>query len=180
LTKDGRSLLSAMADYNFILDLSHMDEKAALETLDTYRGPIVSTHSNCRALLPEDTSNRHLSDRVIEGIVERDGVAGVVPHNPYLKTGWKVGRNSREEVPLRVVVDHLDHICQIAGDSLHAGLGCDFDGSFGLQSVPPELETIADLQKLVALLLERGYSETDAANILGGNWITRLKRDLPK
>ncbi len=180
LTADGRKLLSAMSDYNFILDLSHMDEKASLEALDTYRGPIVSTHANCLALLPEDQSNRHLSDRVLEGIIERDGVAGVVPYNPYLKIGWKAGRNSREEVPLRLVADHLDHICQIAGDSLHAGLGSDFDGTFGLQSVPPELDTIADLQKLESLLLERGYSETDAANILGGNWITRLKSGLPK
>jgi membrane dipeptidase len=180
LTSDGRKLLSAMADYNFTLDLSHMDEKAALESLDTYGGPVINTHANCHALLPQDNSNRHLSDRLIEGIIERDGVMGIVPHNPYLKIGWKVGRDSREEVPLRFVVDHIDHICQIAGNALHAGLGCDFDGSFGLQSVPPELNTIADLQKLSPLLAERGYSGTDIANILGGNWIARLKRDLPK
>lgn len=180
LTDEGRKLLSAMADYNFILDLSHMDEKAALEALDLYRGPIISTHANCRALLPEDDSNRHLSDRVIEGLIERGGVAGIVPHNPYLKPGWKSGRDRREEVPLRVVAEHLDHICQIAGDSLHAGLGCDFDGSFGVQSVPPELDTIADLQKLSPLLAERGYSQTDIENILGGNWIACLKRELPQ
>jgi membrane dipeptidase len=180
LTKDGHNLLSAMADFNFILDLSHMDEKASLEALDTYRGPIVSTHGNCRALLPGDTSNRHLSDRVIEGIIERDGVAGVVAYNPYLKVDWTVGKNSREEVPLRFVADHIDHICQIAGDALHAGIGCDFDGGFGLQSVPPEIDTIADMQNLVSLLQTRGYSEIDIANILGGNWIARLKKDLPK
>jgi membrane dipeptidase len=180
LTKDGRKLLSAMADYNFILDLSHMDEKAALEALDIYRGPIVSTHGNCRALLPGDDSNRHLSDRVIEGIIERDGVMGVAVFNSYLKTGWLVEKNRREEVPLRCVADHIDHICQIAGDALHTGIGSDFEGGFGLQSVPPEIDTVADLQNLVSLLLARGYSDTDAANILGGNWITRLKRDLPK
>ena len=125
-------------------------------------------------------SNRHFSDRILEGIIERDGVVGVVPYNPYLKVGWIVGKNKREEVPLRYVADHIDHICQIAGDALHAGIGSDFDGGFGLQSVPPEIDTVADLQNLVSLLQARGYSETDIANILGGNWITRLKRDLPK
>ncbi len=180
LTSEGRKLLSAMADYNFILDLSHMDEKAVLEALDTYRGPIVSTHGNCLALLTGDDSNRHLSDRAIEGIIKRDGVVGVAIYNSYLKAGWLVGKNRREEVPLRYVADHIDHICQIAGDALHAGIGSDFDGGFGLQSVPPEIDTVADLQNLVSLLRARGYSETDAANILGGNWIARLKRDLPK
>jgi membrane dipeptidase len=181
LTKDGRQLLSAMADYKFVLDLSHMDEQAAIEALDIYDGPVVGTHGNCLALLPNANTNRHFSDRIIEGIVERDGVVGVVPFNSYLKVGWDFKKNSkREEVPLSVVADHIDHICQLAGDSLHAGIGSDFDGGFGLQHVPPEIDTIADLQNLVSLLQPRGYSEADAANIMGGNWITRLKRDLPK
>ncbi len=179
LTNDGRKLLSAMADYNFILDLSHMDEQSAVEALDIYRGPIVGTHGNCLSLMPNVNSNRYFSDRVLEGIIERDGVVGVVPFNSYLKVGWTVGQNKREEVPLRYVADHIDHICQIAGDALHAGIGSDFDGGFGLQSVPPEIETVADLQNLVSLLQARGYSETDIANIFGGNWIARLKRDLP-
>ena len=180
LTDDGRELLSAMADFNFVLDLSHMDQQAALEALDLYRGPIVGTHGNCLALLPNSTSNRHFPDRIIQGIIERDGVVGVVPFNGYLKVGWDLKRESRrEEVPLEVVASHIDHICQLAGDSLHAGLGSDFDGGFGLQHVPPEIDTIADLQNLVSLLQARGYSEIDSANILGGNWIARLKRDLP-
>jgi membrane dipeptidase len=180
LTKEGRKLLSAMSDYNYILDLSHMDEKATLEALDTYNGPIVATHGNCLSLLPNYDSNRQFSDRVLEGIIERDGMVGLVPYTPYLKAGWTVGKNRREEVPLRLVADHIDHVCQIAGDSLHAGIGSDFDGGLGLQSVPPEIDTVADLQNLVSLLGTRGYSETDIANILGGNWIARLKRDLPK
>ncbi|MBC7876835.1 MAG: membrane dipeptidase [Anaerolineales bacterium] len=179
LTQDGRKLLSAMADHNFVLDLSHMDEQASVEALDMYRGPVVGTHGNCLSLMPNSNTNRHFSDRIIEGIIERDGVVGVVPYNTYLKSGWEVGKNERSEVPLTYVADHLDHICQIAGDALHAGIGSDFDGGFGLQSVPPEIDTIADLQNLVSLLHARGYSETDIDNIFSGNWLTRLKRDLP-
>jgi membrane dipeptidase len=179
LTSDGRKLLSAMVEHNFILDLSHMDEQAAVEALDVYRGPIVGTHANCLSLLPNSPSNRHFSDRIIEGVIERDGVVGVVPFNSYLKVGWVAGKSERSEVSLGNVANHIDHICQIAGDALHAGIGSDFDGGFGLQSVPPEIETIADLQKLSSLLEARGYSETDIANILGGNWLARLRRDLP-
>lgn len=179
LTDDGRELLAAMADFNFILDLSHMDERAAIEALDIYEGPIVGTHANCDALLPDSNSNRHFSDRIIQGIIERDGVMGIVPFNTYLKSGWLTGKNSREEVPLQFVVDHMDHVCQIAGDSLHVGIGSDFDGGFGLQSVPPEIETIADLQNLVSLLQVRGYADADIENIFNANWLARLKRDLP-
>ncbi len=179
LTDDGRELLAAMTDYNFILDLSHMDERAAIEALDRYRGSIVATHANCAALMPNSNSNRHLSDRIIEGVVQRDGVVGVVPFNSYLKVGWVSGKNPRSEVPLEVVANHIDHICQLAGDSLHAGIGSDFDGGFGVQSVPPEIDTVADLQNLVSLLKVRGYSEMDIENILSGNWLARLKRDLP-
>lgn len=180
LTADGKKLLSAMLDFNFVLDLSHMDERAAVEALDIYEGSIVGTHANCAALMPNANTNRHFTDRIIEGIIEHDGVIGVVPFNTYLKVGWSRDKgHSRSEVPLQVVANHIDHVCQIAGNSNHVGIGSDFDGGFGLQSVPPEIETVADLQKLAPLLSARGYNQTDIENILGNNWITRLKRDLP-
>lgn len=179
LTDDGRKFLGVMADHGFTLDLAHMDELAALESLDIYSGHIVVTHANCLALLPGHEYNRHLSDRVIHGILERDGVIGVVPFNTFLKDGWLKGLNSREEVSLERLVDHIDHICQLAGDARHVGIGTDFDGGFGLQSTPKEIDTIADFQKLVPVLLARGYSEEEAAAVLGGNWIKMLQRSLP-
>ena len=179
LTADGRRLLSAMADYGFILDLSHMDKPAALEALDIYQGQIIATHANCLALLPGYETNRLLTDRVIQGIIERNGIIGVVPFNTFLKTGWLIGKSDREEVNLEMLVNHIDHICQLAGDARHVGIGSDFDGGFGHKSTPKEIDTIADLQKLVPLLRSRGYSEEDAAAIIGGNWINILKRSLP-
>src|SRR3990172_6070261 len=163
LTDDGRQLLDAMAEHGFTLDLAHMDEPAVLESLDIYPGQIVVTHGNCLALLPGHEFNRHLSDRVIHGILERDGIIGVVPFNTFLKDGWLKGKSSREEVSLERLVDHIDHICQLAGDARHVGIGTDFDGGFGLQSTPKEVDTIADLQKLVPLLSARGYSPEDTA-----------------
>ena len=169
-----------MADFNFTLDLSHMDEQSAVESLDLYEGPIVASHANCLALLPNFPTNRHLPDRVIRGVIERDGIIGVVPLNSFLKSGGRAPREVRgEEVPLDMVAAHMDHVCQLAGDARHVGIGSDFDGGFGVQSVPPEIDTIADLQKLVPLLIARGYSESDAGNILGGNWLNFLEKNLP-
>ena len=180
ITPEGRELLRAMADFNFTLDLSHMDERSALDALELYEGPIAATHVNCLALLPNFPTNRHFSDTVLHGIIERGGVIGAVPLNTFLKPGWNRRNGSRrEEVPLDVVAAHLDHVCQLAGDSSHAGIGSDFDGGFGVQSVPPELDTIADLQKLGPLLMARGYSEPDVANILGLNWLNFLNKNLP-
>jgi membrane dipeptidase len=178
LTREGRALLAAMAEIGFLLDLSHMDEAAALEALDRYPGTIVATHANCLALLPGHEFNRHLSDRLIRGLVERDGIIGVVPYNTFLKDGWLIGKNRREEVSLEALVDHIDHICQLAGDARHVGIGSDFDGGFGLQSTPKEIDTIVDLHKLVPMLQARGYSEEHAAGILGANWIDHLERSL--
>jgi membrane dipeptidase len=180
LTDEGRQLISAMADYNFILDLSHMDEAAAYESLDRYEGPVMATHANCAALMRGSDTNRHLPDDVIRGLIEREGVIGVIPLNTFLKVGWlRKNGSRREEVPLDALITHIDHICQLAGSSEHAAIGSDFDGGFGLQSIPPELDSIADLPLIAKKLMDRGYSETDAANVLGGNWMRFLRRNLP-
>ena len=180
LTDEGRKLISAMADYKFILDLSHMDEAAALESLDRYEGAIMATHSNCAALMEGAGTNRHLPDRVVRGLIERDGVIGLIPLNTFLKVGWLRRNGSRrEEVSLDAFIAHIDHVCQLAGDANHAGIGSDFDGGFGLQSIPPELDTIADLQMVASKLVALGYSEAEAANVLGGNWLRFLQKHLP-
>jgi len=180
LTDEGRKLISAMADYNFILDLSHMDEASAYESLDRYEGPVMATHANCAALMRGSDSNRHLPDDVIRGLIEREGVIGVIPFNTFLKVGWDRKHGSRkDEVSLDVLIAHIDHICQMAGNANHAAIGSDFDGGFGLQSIPHELDSIADLQMIASRLVDRGYSETDAANILGGNWLRFLRKNLP-
>jgi membrane dipeptidase len=179
LTREGRDLLAAMSEVGFILDLSHMDELAALEALDRYPGAIVATHANCLALLPEHEFNRHLSDRLIRGLMERDGIIGVVPFNTFLKDGWLIGKSQREEVSLEALVDHIDHICQLAGDASHVGIGTDFDGGFGLGSTPIEIDTIQDLHLLSPLLEARGYSQEQIAAVLGANWVDHLTRSLP-
>ncbi len=179
LTRDGYALLERMAEYHFTLDLSHMDEEAALQSLDTYPGTIIASHANALALLKGSTSNRHLTDRVIQGLVERGGTIGIVPQNIFLKPGWRES-GERAEVTLEYVVAQMDYICQIAGDAKHVGIGSDFDGGFGLPSVPCEIDTIADLRKIIPILNQKGYTQDDIANILGKNWQTFLENTLPE
>ena len=175
LTAEGFALLEAMADCGYILDLSHMDEKAALQALDVYPGQVVATHANPLAMLAGSQSNRHLGDRLIQGLIERDGMIGIVPFNNFLKVSW----SRREDVSLMSVFQHIDHICQLAGDARHVGLGTDFDGGFGLQSTPAEIDTIADLHKIAPFLRQGGYTEAAITAIFGQNWLDCLGKALP-
>ena len=179
LTQEGYALLERMAEFKFTLDLSHMDEKAAMQALDTYPGPTIASHANALALLKESNSNRHLTDQVIQGLLERGGIIGIVPSNGFLKPGWREA-GGRAGVSLDYLVAQMDYICQLAGDALHVGIGSDFDGGFGLQSVPIELDTIADLRKIIPLLSHKGYTEEDISAILGGNWLFHLQNSLPE
>jgi membrane dipeptidase len=124
-------------------------------------------------------SNRFLSDRVIQGLLERGAVIGVVPFNPFLVAGWHK-TNGRQAVSLNQIIAQIDHICQLAGDARHVGLGSDFDGGFGLQSVPAEIDTIADLSKLIPLLAQKGYTEADISAVMGTNWRKILEENLPE
>lgn len=178
LTDEGRALLKAMADFGFLLDISHMDERAARQAIDLYPQGVIASHANAAALIPEYSGNRHLSDEVIRALIEREAVIGLVPTCRFLDYRWQRG-DQREQVPLARLADHIDHICQLAGSAQHVGFGSDFDGGFGVESVPAEIDSIADLQKIVPILQERGYSEEDIALILGGNWIRILRNFLP-
>jgi len=177
LTPEGVELLEGMAALGFGLDISHMDEAAVLQSLDRYPGTIIASHANAKALLKGTESNRFLSDRVIAGLLERDVVIGVVPFNRFLLPGWEPA-DGRQAVTLDHVAAQIVYICQMAGDARHPGIGSDFDGGFGLQSAPEGIETIADLQKLVPLLAQRGYSDADIANIMGKNWLRMLEQVL--
>jgi membrane dipeptidase len=171
LTADGRALLDSMAQLGFILDLTHMSEKATLEALDSYAGPIVATHSNARALVPGE---RHFSDLQIRRTAEQGGMIGVVLYNLFLKEGYKRG-DSQEPVTLAHVTAHIDHICQTTGSARHVGIGSDLDGGFGADDIPAEMDSVADLPLIAKALRERGYADADIRGIMGGNWLNLLR-----
>lgn len=177
-TSEGFRLLEKMSETGFPLDISHMNEISALQALDRYDGTVIASHANARSLLKNPQGERHFTDAVIRGLFERGGVMGVIPHNLFLVPGWTPA-DGRQAVPLEMIAAQIDYLCQKAGDSLHAALGTDFDGGFGWPAVPDGIDTIADLQKIVPLLAQRGYNVKDVENIFGGNWRRFLERALP-
>jgi membrane dipeptidase len=76
--------------------------------------------------------------------------------------------------PLSELIDHIDHIARVAGVD-HVGLGSDFDGVSG--QLPEGMDSPADLPKITAALIERGYSAEDCRKILGGN-LLRVFREV--
>jgi membrane dipeptidase len=172
LVGQGPALLAEMDRLGMLLDLTHCSDQAFWEALDHYHGPVVASHNNARALVP---NQRQLSDEQVRAIVERDGVIGVCADIWMLKPGWVQGRDTNENVTLADMAEHIDYICQLTGDSRHAAIGSDLDGGFGWEESPRDLETIADLQKLVGILAERGYAQPDIANIMHGNLLRLLR-----
>lgn len=175
LTPYGRELLPEMERAGLILDTSHMAEQSFFEALETFHGVVIASHSNCRAFVDTD---RQLSDEMIRSLVLRDGVIGSVIYNRFVKADWDTSA-LKDAVSLTDVMEHMLHICDIAGDASHIGIGTDFDGGFGRESVPWEIDTIADLQKLGDVLTAR-FSDEEIAGILAGNWIRLLRRALPQ
>jgi membrane dipeptidase len=173
LTRLGPPLLAEMERLGIVLDMTHLSDQAFWESLEHYQGLVLASHNNCRALVPHQ---RQLTDEQLKAIFERDGVIGAALDAWMLQLGWIVGQSSNENVSLATVVDHIDHICQLAGNSRHAAIGTDLDGGFGREQSPRDLDTIADLQKFAGLLAGRGYGNDDIAAILHGNWLRLLRQ----
>ncbi len=172
---EGKHLLREMDRLGILLDLTHLSDEAFWEALDSFNGPVLASHNNSRTLVPHQ---RQFDDRQMHAIFSRQGVIGVALDNWMLRPGWTRGARDNERVTLAHVVDHMDHICQLAGNSQHAAIGSDLDGGFGREQSPADLDTIADLQHLAEILSKRGYSDADIAAIMYGNWLRLLRKAL--
>jgi membrane dipeptidase len=168
LTPQGRELLDRMAGRGVILDVTHLSDDSFWEAVDRFPGRLVATHSNCRLLVPGD---RQLTDEMIRLLIERDGVIGAAMDAWMLYPGWVRGQTNRQVVGLDAFVDHIDRVCQLAGNAHHAAIGTDLDGGYGTEQVPRDLDTIADLQRIPDLLAARGYTAADVEAIMHGNWL---------
>jgi membrane dipeptidase len=168
LTPEGRDLLRAMEELNMILDLTHLADESFWQALEQFRGPVLASHNDCRAITPAD---RQFDDDQIRAIIEREGVIGS-PFDAWMMVpGWTRGGATNPRVTLDDAINHIDHICQLAGNTRHVAIGSDLDGGFGTEQSPEDLDTIADLQKLDPLLRKRGYTEDDVKAIFHRNWL---------
>jgi membrane dipeptidase len=175
LGSDGRELLKEMERLNIILDATHLCDESFWEAMDNFNGYVWASHHNCRALVDH---NRQFSDEQLKELIRRGSVIGGVLDAWMMVPNWirKESTPKGMNCDLEKVIDHMDHICQLAGNSLHIGIGSDLDGAFGKEQCPYDLETIADLQKIPKLLSNRGYQRDDIENVMHGNWLRFLRK----
>ncbi len=175
LGQKGRDLLKEMERLNIILDATHLCDESFWEAMDHYHGPVWASHNNCRALV---NHNRQFSDDQLKELIDRGAVIGAALDAWMLVPDWIRGKSTPESMnaSMETVVDHIDHVCQLAGNALHVGIGSDLDGAYGREQSPKDLDTIADLQKIPQILKARGYSPKDIENICSTNWINFLRK----
>ncbi len=176
LTDDGRKLLREMQRVGMLLDATHLADDSFWEALDLFGGPVLASHHNCRSLVPGD---RQLTDDQIRALIARGAVIGAAFDNWMLTPGWKKYVTPLESVTMENVADHVDHVCQLAGNTEHSGIGTDLDGGFGKEQSPSDMETIAAVQRFAEILSRRGYSDDDIERICWKNFVNFLARHLP-
>jgi len=171
----GKALLKEMERLNIILDATHLCDDSFWEAMENFKGHVWASHNNCRSLV---NHNRQFSDEQIKELINRGAVIGGVLDSWMMVPNWVRGTSTPESANcnLDVLIDHMDQICQIAGNALHIGIGSDLDGAFGKEQSPYDLKTIADLQKIVPLLEKRGYTQKDIESIMHGNWLRFLRK----
>ena len=177
LLPPGRGLLDAMRTKGIAVDLTHLADRAFWEVLDSFDGNVLASHQNSRQLVP---GGRQMNDDQLKAIIDRDGVIGTAMDSWMLYPDWVKGQTDPSVVTLEDVANHIEHVCELAGNTEQAGLGTDLDGGFGKEQSPHDLETIADLARTGKILSERGRSDDDVAAIMQGNWLRFLRKILPK
>ena len=175
LNTGGKALLKEMQQLGMILDATHLCDDAFWDAMELYDGAIWASHNNCRALV---NHNRQYSDEQILALIQKGAVIGAAFDAWMIVPGWQRGVSDPKQMNcgLTQIIDHIDHICQLAGNTLHVGIGSDLDGAFGKEQSPHDFDTIADIQKMPALFAARGYSAIDIENIMHGNWLRFLRR----
>ncbi|HXB43937.1 MAG TPA: membrane dipeptidase, partial [Puia sp.] len=139
MDKRGLELLRKMEALDIILDATHLCDDAFWQALENFGGHIWASHNNCRALV---NHNRQFTDEQIKALIDRDAVIGAALDAWMIVPGWVRGQSTPKMTgcDLEKVIDHTDHICQIAGNALHIGIGSDLDGAFGKEQCPYDIE----------------------------------------
>ena len=177
LTDAGRQLVKEMDNLRMILDVTHLTDEGFKEALSLFKGPVWASHHNCRSLVD---NQRQLTDDQIKILIERKAVIGGVMDTWMLVNDWVRGVDEpyKRGANLEKLIDHYDHICQLAGNSDHVAIGSDLDGAYGKEQSPYDIDTIADLQQLQELLSKRGYDEEDITKIFYKNWMRFMQDNL--
>jgi membrane dipeptidase len=174
LTPRGHELLREMERLGIILDATHLCDESFWDALDHFHGPVWASHSNCRALA---NWNRQFTDAQLKELIKRGAVIGMALDAIMMVHGWAHLRSKPQDFGLKLekICEHIDHICQLAGNARHVGIGTDLDGGYGTEQTPLDVDSIADLANLDGLLAARGYTPADIEGIFHGNFVRFLR-----
>jgi len=172
LTPEGIQLVHELDALGIIHDVSHLAEQSFWQLLDIASGPVMASHSNCRAIVPTD---RQLSDDMIRALASRGGVIGI---NFYDKFLLPPGEYGTRPASLADVVRHIRHVCDLTGSANHVGIGTDMDGGFGAEHLPAEIRTSADLPRLADALSASEFTDAHIHAVLAGNWTQFFQRSV--
>lgn len=174
----GIELLQRMDALNMILDATHLCDDAFWQALDLYQGPVWASHNNCRSIVDH---NRQFSDDMIRVLIERDAIIGAAMDAWMIVPGWEKNVSTPRGMgcTLDRLMDHVVHICSLAGNCRHVCIGSDLDGGYGSEQCPADIRTIADIARIPALLRARGFSAADVEAMMHGNALRFLRNALP-
>jgi membrane dipeptidase len=183
ITRFGREVIREMNRLGMVIDMSHSGERSTIEAIALSRRPIVITHANPSWW--RDTA-RNKSDAVIRALVERDGMLGFSLYPHHLKGGAACTLSDFTAM-VREVADRIgtanigigSDLCQGQPDSVLQWMRSGrwtfppADAADRLAAFPPQptwFQGNQDFGKLRDGFADAGFSETEIAGILGGNW----------
>jgi membrane dipeptidase len=174
LTEFGVKVAREAARLGMYLDISHLNDEGVEDLFHSYQGPVMASHSNCRALVP---SMRNLTDDLIRKLASSGGVMGMNVCSTF------VGNPDLKKLDEKDLADHIDHIRDLVGTD-YVGFGFDFCDEMR-DFTKPEPHRNYDCIKghshsveFSAELLARGYSEADVVKIIGGNFLRFLEKTI--
>lgn len=173
LTDEGRALVRAFDQVGIIHDTSHLADESFWQLMELATGPVIASHSNCRAIVPGD---RQLSDDMIRAICARDGVIGINFYDEFL---LPPDQYKRRKCRMDDLLAHVKHMADLLGTTRHIALGTDMDGGVGRDDIPQELTTAADLPRVADALNAAGFTDHDVTDIMSANWLRFFARALP-
>jgi membrane dipeptidase len=166
LSEMGSELIKRMNDLGVTLDLSHLNERCFWDSIELTELTPIATHSNARALTDHP---RNLKDEQLKAIAQRGGVIGIVLYSPFLKT-------TENKPTLEDVYAHADYMIELLGED-HVGIGSDMDGA-RIEDFPDGLRSVADLPRIGAFFIAKGYSENRVRKIMSGNFLRVMGKNL--
>jgi len=157
----GIEVVKRMGELGMIVDVSHASDGSFWDVMKHVRGPVVASHSNCRALCEHP---RNLSDDMIRALAQKGGVCGLNLYGVFLGT--------KNESRLEEMAAHVMHMIKVGGTEF-AAIGTDFDGFGGMDIM--DISRISDMEKLWEMLKRKGLTENQLEKVWNLNVLRVLK-----